>query len=171
VGSGVGVIDGSRAMSGVVLSSGTGLGGVDGSGAVSGGRSLTWLSGRESRIVDSSGSGLGAIDGAVARSCGSGVGGSDGSVVRSRMGSSMGVLLGPEMLVSNSHKLVKRVTWLSVWGASGEPGDGCWRAVTMSLTPAMTMSVEVARGIGILDGNHERVSAMRMALVSQIQHW
>jgi hypothetical protein len=75
------------------------------------------------------------------------------------------------MLVRSSHNLVNKVTCESVWGANGEPGDGVFRALTMSATPAITISVELAKGMGILVGNQERVSAILIARVSQIQHW
>jgi hypothetical protein len=60
-------------------------------------------------------------------------------------------------------------TSLSVGGASGELADGWWRACMMSLTPAMTNSMEKARGIMPSVGNHSRVLQMRPHLVSHTQ--
>jgi hypothetical protein len=58
---------------------------------------------------------------------------------------------------------------ISVTGASGEPGEGFWRALVMSRNAARIRSLEEARGIVTLVGNQESVSEMRVARVSHIQ--
>ena len=58
---------------------------------------------------------------------------------------------------------------LSVSGHSVEPGDGFFSASTMSWAEAATRSLVV--GIGTVmwsPGNHETVSVMRTASVSQV---
>ena len=76
-----------------------------------------------------------------------------------------GVAMDVKMLVS----WLRAAVWLSVSGARGDPAVGDWRALTMSRMPARTRSVELARGIGRIVGNHVSVSQMRVALVSQSQ--
>ena len=58
---------------------------------------------------------------------------------------------------------------LSLRGASGELGDGWFRAWTMSLAAATSRSMEEAVGIGMCSGNHVMVSGVRSRCVSHIQ--
>ena len=61
--------------------------------------------------------------------------------------------------------------WLSVSGASAEPGDGFawhWR---MSWRPARMRSVDKANGIVTLVGNQDMVLQIRSACVSHTQTW
>ena len=60
-------------------------------------------------------------------------------------------------------------SWLFSMGARGDAGEGCFRAVMMSLEAARMRSADDAVGITTWDGNHERVSALRSARVSVIQ--
>jgi hypothetical protein len=60
-------------------------------------------------------------------------------------------------------------TWLSVRGARGEFADGFCRAVVMSWMPAMMRSVDEARGMVTLVGNHDTVSEMRSVREANIQ--
>ena len=71
--------------------------------------------------------------------------------------------------VSTSVMVLRAATWLSVTGASGEPGEGFWSALVMSCNAARMRSVDEARGIVTLVGNQESVSEMRVARVSHIQ--
>ena len=54
-------------------------------------------------------------------------------------------------------------------GASGELGDGWWRACRMSRMPAKMRSLDDANGMVSFVGNPERVSQMRVARISQSQ--
>ena len=58
---------------------------------------------------------------------------------------------------------------VSVRGANGVWGLGCWRAWTISRRQAMTVSVEELEGILTWVGIHVRVSLIRARRVSQIQ--
>ena len=58
---------------------------------------------------------------------------------------------------------------LSSTGARGLAGDGCVRARVRSLAAAMARSVDDAMGMMCRVGNQARVSAMRSALVCQVQ--
>lgn len=63
----------------------------------------------------------------------------------------------------------RTLLWVSVSGASGDCGDGCWRATTISLRQAIIVAVEELSGMVTLVGYHVTVSQMRIARVSQIQ--
>ena len=66
---------------------------------------------------------------------------------------------------------MRATRWLSLVGASGEAGEGLRRATVRSLAAAIAASVDEALGMVTLEGNQARVSAMRSAMVSQIQTW
>jgi hypothetical protein len=99
---------------------------------------------------------------------GRGTGAGVGLGILGRLGM-LGAAGGLARLVSKVVSCVSASTWLLVSGVSGELAEGFLMAVTMSWTPAMIKSVDEARGIGILDGNHEMVSQMRDDRVSTIQ--
>ena len=73
------------------------------------------------------------------------------------------------MLDNNCVNCFKASTWLSVSGASGEPGEGFFNAATMSWMPAKVISFDDANGMLILVGDHDTVSQMLLLLVSQAQ--
>jgi hypothetical protein len=86
------------------------------------------------------------------------------------MGGTRGGLARGELRpVSRRESCCKAATWLSVRGASGEPGEGFWRASVMSCRPARIRSVEEARGMVTFVGNQEIVSAIRSARESHSQ--
>ena len=70
--------------------------------------------------------------------------------------------------VKSSDRLSSTVASLSVRGAKGDPDDGFLRAFTMLRAPAMIKSIDDARSMVTLVGNHWSVSAMRSRRVSQI---
>jgi hypothetical protein len=74
-------------------------------------------------------------------------------------------------LVRTSARVLSVFVSLSVSGASGEPAEGCWRAWTMSLAPAITKSIDDARGMITCIGNQSRVSQVRSRRVSNAQVW
>ena len=73
------------------------------------------------------------------------------------------------MPVRISVSCLRAWTWLSVSGANGKPGDGLFRATTMSLMPARIRSLDDLSGIMTLVGNQDTVLQMRSARVSHIQ--
>ena len=60
-------------------------------------------------------------------------------------------------------------TWLSVSGANGDPGNGLFRAATMSLMPARIRSLDNVSGIMNLVGNQDTVLQMCSKRVSHTQ--
>ena len=63
--------------------------------------------------------------------------------------------------VKSSDRLSSMVASLSVRGAKGDPDDGLLRAFMMLRAPAMTKSIDDARGMVTLVGNHWSVSSIR----------
>ena len=60
-------------------------------------------------------------------------------------------------------------TWLSVSGANGDPGNGLFRAATMSLMLARIRSLDNASSIVTLVGNQDTVLQMHSTRVSHTQ--
>jgi hypothetical protein len=114
------------------------------------------------------GAGLGVLAVVVAdcgtRSAGEGLGG--GGTLRAGAGLTGAGVARPVRRVWSSWSVA---TWLSVRGASGDPADGLAMAWVRSARLARIKSLEEARGMVTLVGNHEIVSQMRSARVSQIQ--
>ena len=73
------------------------------------------------------------------------------------------------MLVRILVSCLRAWTWLSVSGASGEPGNGLFRAATMLLMLARIRSLDDVSSIMTLVGNQDTVSQMRSARVSHTQ--
>jgi hypothetical protein len=81
-----------------------------------------------------------------------------------------GSLGGRSDVAEQGSEVLERLDFaVSPWGQWKIGGDGCVKAWTISWIPARTRSVEEARGIVTLEGNHERVSVMRVRRVSHIQ--
>lgn len=158
-------------LSGGAGSNMVGVGGTRGSGTLrDGAAAVAFSGGLLLRKMEGSGTGtgLGVLLGTLGAAGGLARLGTIGAPVGLARLGTLGAPGGLAKLVSKVVSCCSASTWLSVSGASGELADGFCSAATMSWRPARIKSVEEARGIGILEGNHEMVSQMRVVLVSKI---
>jgi hypothetical protein len=115
---------------------------------------------------DGAGSTLGGGAAGVGNACFGGTLGGGAAGV----GSACGVGVG-RRLVKTSARVLRVFVSLSVSGARGELAEGCCRAWMMSLAPAITRSMDEARGMVTCIGNHSSVSQVRSRRVSKAQVW
>jgi hypothetical protein len=98
-----------------------------------------------------------------------------GSINGVILGRFSGVSLGTLLGIASSRELNSAVNSVSAafslsdnaW--NGEPVEGSRRALAMSARLAAILSLDEANGIGSFSGNHDTVSQILVALVSQSQ--